>query len=713
MDAPASWWRDARSLTLTPAPDLGEKPSLMLTSHPDGDQGRANGAEAENDSAHVGLTDSRTGTFADTQQAGLAAAISLARVPKRPPAADPGPPLPEPPPTSPGLAAYSSHTEPIPVVAKPPSIAGRRRVAAHDGPHFKHSTKKSSARLTEGQQSPRDEPGIHEHTMPIPVVAQTTSKIDQPSDSSPGVVTLERLPAPMAAAERERRAFWGSRGFAQPQLLLLIAILTIQSVLSLRLVWSNTAAVDEATYLWAGHLEIGHWLHGTPVPPFQTWFSGAPIIYPPIGALAGSASGLVGARLISLVFMGGVTVLLWGITAKLFDSRAAFFATALFATLAPTQFLGALATYDAMALFLIAVSAWCVVSARDHDDSTSFLVVGAIVLALANATKYATLLFDPVVVILAALVVAQERGTKPALGRAGYLAACVTAIGAVLLAVGGPFYTAGVFRTSALVRTIGDNSPVLMLEHASKWVGVVCVLAWLGVLISLRGSNRTQTWLLALLATAGVLAPLGQGQIPAVTSLPRGADYGAWLAAPAAGYALARISRVTKRRILSFIAAGLIAAVTILPAGALGSLQAAELFHRWPNSSAFIAKLRAAIRSHPGEYLAENYTIPAYYLEDSVPERRWSNTWLFSFTTPGTGRALTSAAAYRAAIARHYFSLVLLDFSETPRLDNQIVTDMHRAGGYQIVALVPSSSGQYIIWADQQRQQPERRLDHR
>src|SRR5437899_8091565 len=53
-----------------------------------------------------------------------------------------------------------------------------------------------------------------------------------------------------------------NRGLAYVRPLLLIAILTVQALLSLRLVWSNSAYVDEATYLWAGHLEIAHWLHG-------------------------------------------------------------------------------------------------------------------------------------------------------------------------------------------------------------------------------------------------------------------------------------------------------------------------------------------------------------------------------------------------------------------------------------------------------------------
>ena len=55
---------------------------------------------------------------------------------------------------------------------------------------------------------------------------------------------------------------------------LLVAILTVQAVLSLRLVWSNTAFLDEATYLFAGHVELTHWLHGTSAPAYATYFLG-------------------------------------------------------------------------------------------------------------------------------------------------------------------------------------------------------------------------------------------------------------------------------------------------------------------------------------------------------------------------------------------------------------------------------------------------------
>ena len=92
----------------------------------------------------------------------------------------------------------------------------------------------------------------------------------------------------------------------------------IQAGLSLRLVWSNTAYQDEALYLWAGHLEWAHWLHGVAVPDFASYFSGAPVIYPPAGAVASTIGGLATARILSLGCMLAATAVLYAVTKHLF-----------------------------------------------------------------------------------------------------------------------------------------------------------------------------------------------------------------------------------------------------------------------------------------------------------------------------------------------------------------------------------------------------------
>ena len=264
--------------------------------------------------------------------------------------------------------------------------------------------------------------------------------------------------------------------------------LLAQAALSLRLIRANTAFNDEALYLWAGHLEWAHWLHGTGIPPFPTYFSGAPVIYPPLGALADSMGGLTGARILSLCFMLGASTLLWATTRRLYGQRAAFFATGLWVALGPTQRLGAFATYDAMALFLVALSAWCATGGRGRREATRWMLAGACALVLANATKYATALFDPVVVGLA-LLTGYPPGGKVAKRRAAYLLAVTIAAIVALIEIGRGWYLAGIDQTT-LVRQ-GDGTSVLMvLRSAWNWTAVVIVLSMLAVAASIKTKNR-------------------------------------------------------------------------------------------------------------------------------------------------------------------------------------------------------------------------------
>jgi hypothetical protein len=46
-------------------------------------------------------------------------------------------------------------------------------------------------------------------------------------------------------------------------------------------------------------------------------------------------------------------------------------------------------------------------------------------------------------------------------------------------------------------------------------------------------------------------------------------------------------------------------------------------------------------------------------------------------------------------MARHYFSLVILDFGDTAAVDSMITADMRQAGGYRVVA----RTGRFTIWA--------------
>ena len=469
----------------------------------------------------------------------------------------------------------------------------------------------------------------------------------------------------------------------------LLAVLGAQAALSLRLVWANTAFQDEALYLRAGHLEWARWLHGAVIPDFPSYFSGAPVIYPPLAALVDDVGGLAAARVLSLCFMLAVTMLLSATAARLYGQRAALLAAGLFATLAGTQFLGAFATYDAMALFLLGLAAWLTVRSADCSERARFalLVLAGATLAVADTVTYATALFTPVVLVIAAAVAWQrDLGRTVVLAPLAILCTWLALILAAIR-VAGPSYATGIM-VSTIHRAASDAAVGVVLQRAYIWTSLILVLAALGVILALRSKERAR-FLPALLLTAALLAPAEQARLHTTVSLQKHVVFGAWFAAIAAGYAMARLSRVDRGRGWAPVMAIPIVASTLF--GSLG--QAGALFRAWPNSAGVVRLLRSEVASHPGNYLAEDYDVEAYYLRGYVPWQRWSSTYYFRLTqsAPGT-------ASYDAAISGHYFALVILGFGDTAATDRQISADIARTGGYYVLAHV----GSFTIWASEQ-----------
>jgi hypothetical protein len=255
---------------------------------------------------------------------------------------------------------------------------------------------------------------------------------------------------------------------------------------------------------------------------------------------------------------------------------------------------------------------------------------------------------------------------------------------AVAIAAGGHDYWQGVTSTT-LARPVADSPVPLVLKDAYVWTSLILVLAAIGAVMSSRSEARGK-FLPALLVAAALLAPAEQARLHTTVSLQKHVVFGAWFAAIAAGYAMARFSRVDPGRGWAAVLALPIVASTLF--GSMG--QAASLTRVWPDSASLVGILRSAVGSHPGQYLAEDYDVEAYYLRAEVPWPRWSSTYYFSY--PG---ALPGAPSYQAAISSHFFSLVILDFGDTAATDNKITADMSRTGGYYVLARV----GPYTIWA--------------
>ena len=534
----------------------------------------------------------------------------------------------------------------------------------------------------------------------------TTRQATEASDTSaPGA-------APAAPAEGSR---WEGRVLARhaPRWWPLAVVLAVQAALSIRLVGADTAFEDEATYLWAGHLEWVHWLHDTPIPPFSAYFSGAPVIYPPIGALADSIGGLTAARILSLIFMLGATTLLWGAASRLYGRRAAFFAAALFAVLGPTLHLGAFATYDAMSLFLVALATWIVVRAGDSGDATGRMVAAGAVLALANATAYSSALFDPIVVLLALLTAFPKPGGKVAARRIAILLIVLVTLLLAGLLIGGSSYIGGFERTT-LARAPGAASALTVLADSWSWAGLVAILGLCGVIISgVSRQGRARTWLLAVLIIAAILGPLEQAQLHTADSLNKHVGLGAWFAAIAAGYAVDWFVAAAPAGRTRVLTCGACVVALAFPVS-LGASQSRAFSTSWANSTSFIAILRQLADHGNGHLLVEDPSIAEYYLPAGSQWERWSSTRnivLPSGASSG-GPSQTAgvvgpgnAGTFGTKIAEGYFSLVALNFADTTSLDHRLNADLNRNHHYKIIEIVPYGieippigQGTYKIW---------------
>jgi len=483
-------------------------------------------------------------------------------------------------------------------------------------------------------------------------------------------------------------------------------VLAVQTVLSLRLVRANTAFQDEALYLWAGHREWAHWLHGTPIPPFSAYFSGAPVLYPPIGALADSAGGLAGARLLSLAFMLGATILLWGTASRLDGRRSAFFAAALFAVLGPTLHVGAFATYDAMSLFLVALTTWFVVRAGERQDATGWMVAAGVTLALANATGYSTALFDPVVLAVALLAAYPRPGGRAAAGRIATLLTVTAALLIAGLLIGGSSYGGGVARTT-VARVPGSNSALTVLSDAWSWTGLVVLAALCGVAVSwFRDRGGARTWLLAVLTVATFLGPLEQASLHTTASLNKHVDVGAWFAAIAAGYALDKLIAATaagRSRIITTTACVVALAFPV----SLGAGQSWVFATDWPNSSSFVAIFGPLADGGHGHLLVEDPSIAEYYLPAGSQWQRWSSTRNIVLPTgastggPSAAQGVVgagNAGTFAQYIAQGYFSYIALNYADTTALDHRILTDLRASRKYHIIRVVTYGLGTYVIF---------------
>lgn len=462
----------------------------------------------------------------------------------------------------------------------------------------------------------------------------------------------------------------------------LALILVVQAFQSGRLL-SSPVSFDEARYIYAGHQLLDELTHGGGSPYYETYYSGAPVIFCPLAGLADSLGGLVAVRLLCLCFELTVTALLFATTRRLLSYPAAVAACALFASVKLTYFVGTYAAYDSMALLGLATGLYCASRAKD----TRWLLIVPLALLAANATKYMTVLFDPVVLAVAAL----SAGTRFWRGLA-ILAAVTAAVDLIVLYLAGTAYLQGVmFSTlarkqggSALLGATAKTAGQIITESRG-WIGPVVVAAIAGlILAAFAPDRRRMLMLLGILTFAGILVTLEGIHLHSDESMNQHDDFSAMFAAIPAGYVVQRLLELARHiRHLDYCVAGL-ALLALVPAFIHGD---PVRIYPLNGEQTTAAQLRLFAYSKPylevrdGNYLISGNTDYAMLYVDQLDLRwyRYDDDSYIKYPIPGRGgdingtirgpdctrlrpgcMYLSGSAGYTAAIRHHFFAMITL-----------------------------------------------------
>ena len=402
------------------------------------------------------------------------------------------------------------------------------------------------------------------------------------------------------------------------------SILAAQATLTLPWMWRTAAYTDEALYLNAAHTGWTHLLS------YATSFPGCPVVYPPIAGALDSVGGLYAARMLSLVFMLASTALIYLIGDRLFGRMPAILGALLFAVCGIAVHLGAAATFDPMALFLLVVALYAAV--RMRDGGIRWLLICPIAMAAANLTKYATTAWDPVIIGTIVLY-GWSKGRAQAICLATSVAATVATLDFAILMIGGAN-----LETGALVSTVypsPDSGPpssaVSVLAHAALMIGLIVLIAIAGVWASVvKKMPGTATAFLSLLVLAALLAPIDQARISQMASLDENMGFGLPFAALGAGYALGAWRQwLGRQRHWGKIVATVAAVVTVLTMLIVGRVERVQF--RGPGVATAYAVLAA---------IGNNYLPNTSVLDNA--RRRWISTTCRRFRpTSGFTRSLS------------------------------------------------------------------------
>jgi len=474
-------------------------------------------------------------------------------------------------------------------------------------------------------------------------------------------------------------------------------ILAFQALFSWILL-QNTAFQDEALYIYAGRQIWQHWLGGPPsLDHYSYYFSGYPYVYAIIGGGLDMVGGLILARSFSLACMLVVTVCGYYVTKRLFNQKSAIFAAVFFVCQGPVLFLSHLATFDALCLCLLAVGTALAVSASLARRPWRVLGIGPI-LVLAFGTKYAALLFIPPVLFILVLCTLLRWGWISMLvrGTLGVLSLAVVGVLATVIVI---HYDPDVLH--ALAATTTNRTAILtatrfgLAEHVVETVGLSFAMGLLG----LAFAGKKHLLIALLFFGSALLIPTYHIYKAEVISLDKHLGYSMFFVMPVAGFALAslsglRLSVSPGRYWLSGMAICLLLFL-------VGTGEAQNMFASWPSTTNLTYVFNTQVRPASGRYLAEQFEVSRYYLQDDTYNWQWTGLDFFEYTDK-QGHYYFGDEAYVKAVNDGYFDLIQLNYGFNARTAILILQAIEHSKKYTLIDKIPYQDsygpGYFWVW---------------
>jgi hypothetical protein len=404
----------------------------------------------------------------------------------------------------------------------------------------------------------------------------------------------------------------------------------------------NTAFQDEYTYVMFGNQVLDHHFEAPYERPLQ--FSMGWYLWSIMAALAHRAGGLLAVRLLSAA-LGTLAVLaVFGFTRRLFDWQAGLAAAAIFAVASPPVWAFRVATYDAGAIFFLAVGLWLYAAAWDTERDWLWLLAAAAMFA-AFLSKYIVAIFFPALVLLTLWknwrAMLWFSGTL-SLGCAAYAGYYWTDLWALLRFYGGMHEAT---TPSSWIETYGIRridfwalaAAALLAARLRPALGrAVVPLLWLGVAI-----------LLVFQSTSGFLGPRFYKQ----------ASYAMLFLVPMSAAGLLDGVRSLSRRAYPVAA---VAAVVLLSAGVAAADRSwdtpGHIF--WPNVDPLLAFFEGRV-APTTTVLVDDPALRGYLRQEqpALPLRNVQDPYYIRYG------ALEGRAAYAASVRDGIYDYVVFDSS--------------------------------------------------